>query len=64
MISEISEYIKKNNRFLILTHINPDGDALGSGSALGLILRAMGKKADFYLPSPPPWHQCWPIMAD
>jgi phosphoesterase RecJ-like protein len=54
MISKIAEYIKKNDRFLILTHVNPDGDALGSGAALGFILRATGKKADFYLPSPPP----------
>ncbi len=37
--------LKNNNNFLILTHKNPDGDTLGSASALCLSLRAAGKCA-------------------
>ena len=36
--------IKAADNFVICTHINPDGDALGSMLALGRLLRKMGKK--------------------
>jgi len=35
-------------RFILLTHVNPDGDALGSLIALGQGLAALGKKATMY----------------
>src|ERR1041385_4246338 len=35
--------IKKYNRFLIGSHVRPDGDAIGSELALGLLLKGMGK---------------------
>lgn len=37
--------LKNADNILILTHINPDGDTLGSGYALLRALRKMGKKA-------------------
>lgn len=37
--------LRKADNILILTHINPDGDTLGSGSALLRALRKLGKKA-------------------
>lgn len=37
--------LKENDNILILTHINPDGDTIGSGFALLRALRKMGKKA-------------------
>src|SRR3989344_7030975 len=40
--------IEKNNDFLMTCHVSPDADALGSVLALGLALRKMGKKVDFY----------------
>ena len=43
MISKILEKIKQANKVLIITHVNPDGDTLGSASALKLFI---GKKAD------------------
>ena len=43
MIDEILEKIKQANKVLIITHVNPDGDTLGSASALKLFI---GKKAD------------------
>jgi phosphoesterase RecJ-like protein len=51
---EISEYLELNNQFLILTHANPDGDAIGSSLGLLTILRDAGKKADFYMPHKAP----------
>ncbi|HTZ19107.1 MAG TPA: DHH family phosphoesterase, partial [Dissulfurispiraceae bacterium] len=37
--------LHKGDNFLISTHVNPDGDALGSAAALALALRKMGKQA-------------------
>lgn len=42
---------RENDRFLILTHARPDGDALGSGAALCSALRRAGKAAFLY-PNP------------
>jgi phosphoesterase RecJ-like protein len=39
------ELLMKHERFLVLGHQHPDGDALGSASALAMILRSMGKSA-------------------
>ncbi|HOK04478.1 MAG TPA: bifunctional oligoribonuclease/PAP phosphatase NrnA [Victivallales bacterium] len=47
---EISEHIYLSNRFLIITHCNPDGDAIGSSMAFLKLLKDNGKKADFYIP--------------
>ncbi|HYM82245.1 MAG TPA: bifunctional oligoribonuclease/PAP phosphatase NrnA [Candidatus Limnocylindria bacterium] len=39
------EFIERHEKFLLTTHINPDGDGLGSEAALGLWLRSRGKSA-------------------
>src|SRR5262245_59566842 len=39
------EFVRRHERFLITTHIRPDGDALGSETALALGLRQLGKQA-------------------
>jgi phosphoesterase RecJ-like protein len=36
-------FARRHQRFLLTTHINPDGDGLGSEVALGLWLRSAGK---------------------
>ena len=41
--------IREHDRFLITTHENPDGDALGSILAAKLALESMGKDAVMYL---------------
>ncbi len=38
----------------LFTHKNPDGDAIGSISALGLALKKMGKGVKFFVPGPFP----------
>ncbi len=35
--------LKKNKSFLVVTHVNPDGDALGCQLALGKILKRLKK---------------------
>lgn len=45
----IRSQIQKANRFLILTHIRPDGDAVGSLLSLGLALKAIGKDVQMIL---------------
>ena len=39
------------DRVLVAAHVNPDGDALGSMSALGWLLKDMGKEFVLYSPS-------------
>ena len=38
------EFIAANDDFLVVSHINPDGDAVSSTCAMGLILQALNKK--------------------
>jgi phosphoesterase RecJ-like protein len=49
MIEQIVDVIKSSGRVLILPHINPDGDCLGSAYALKGLLKGMGKQADVLL---------------
>ncbi|MCK5242761.1 bifunctional oligoribonuclease/PAP phosphatase NrnA [bacterium] len=48
------ELINTNQDFVITTHINPDGDGLGSESALLLALTSMGKKVTVVNVNPTP----------
>ena len=43
--NEISELLSTQDRFVVVTHVNPDGDAVGSLLGMYLALREMGKKA-------------------
>ena len=52
--SELGKFIRENDNFLLLTHEKPDGDALGSVFGVFTVLRENGKKADAFLPEPPP----------
>ena len=42
--SKLLNIIRQNKSFLIVCHINPEGDAIGSISALALGLKKIGKK--------------------
>lgn len=46
--SDIKEKIENSKKIAIFTHISPDGDCLGSGTALRLMLRKLGKEADVF----------------
>ena len=44
MLSQVVELIEQKHRFMITSHIRPDGDGLGSGLALYWMLRSLGKE--------------------
>jgi phosphoesterase RecJ-like protein len=48
MIETIARELKNNDDFLLATHVNPDGDAIGSLNALALVLEDMGKRVVAY----------------
>ena len=43
--AEIGKALRAHHRFAVLSHVRPDGDALGSQLALALSLQQMGKEA-------------------
>ncbi len=45
-IAEILEILRLGERFLVCSHSRPDGDAVGSMLAMGMLLEQMGKRAD------------------
>jgi phosphoesterase RecJ-like protein len=51
---KIISYLGRKDDFLIATHINPEGDALGSSIALSMGLASLGKKALLYERDPVP----------
>lgn len=53
-IQEIVRAILANRRFIVTTHVRPDGDALGSLLAMAFMLRRMGRQADAYCQDPVP----------
>jgi phosphoesterase RecJ-like protein len=48
-VKAVVDAIRDNDRFLVVTHENPDGDALGSMLAAALGLRALRKDVVMYL---------------
>jgi phosphoesterase RecJ-like protein len=48
-LADVAAAIRGHDRFLVTTHENPDGDALGSLLAMTLALRELGKDAEMYL---------------
>ncbi len=44
MIEAIAKLLLKEDDFLVTTHVDPDGDGLGSQSAMVLALKKLGKK--------------------
>ena len=53
-IGEAADIFSGCGRALIVSHANPDGDAVGSAMALKKLLEAMGKKASVAVPTPVP----------
>ena len=42
--AEIAAVLREHNSFVVLSHVRPDGDALGSQIAMGLALKQLGKQ--------------------
>ena len=49
MLKKIAKRLKKANHIAIFTHLNPDGDAIGSSFAVKYTLESLGKCATVYL---------------
>ncbi len=43
-LSRVAEILREEDDFLVLSHANPDGDAIGSTLAMGWILDRLGKR--------------------
>ncbi len=59
MLDRICSLIRDNERFFVVTHIRPDGDALGSQIALGHFLKALGKEVTLLNSDDPPPNLEW-----
>ncbi len=59
----VAEALRSHDRFLLVTHENPDGDALGSLLAAKLALDSLGKDAEMYLYGDAPLPTEYSFMA-
>jgi phosphoesterase RecJ-like protein len=64
MIPRIAELLRKHNKFLVTTHRNPDGDAVGCLTGMGRILGLMGKEFVLHSPDPLPLFLRFLHLAD
>ena len=62
-LQAIAAALREHERFLVVTHENPDGDALGSLLAMTLALRQLGKDAEMYLSGETPLPREYGFMA-
>lgn len=49
-IADIANELRAADRFVVATHLNPDGDAIGSARAMQLVLQRLGKDVIVYVP--------------
>jgi len=59
---DILRAIQAGSRFLVATHVSPDGDAIGSIAAMGHMLKSLGKDIVLYNASGLPEHFSWVNM--
>ncbi len=55
MFQKIKDIVDRGKRFLLSTHVDPDGDAVGSAFALAFALQGLGKEAVVYLQDAVPY---------
>lgn len=63
-VENVRQFIDKADNIVIVSHKNPDGDAIGSGLALYNYLTSIGKKATFILPDNMPNNMKWMPNVD
>jgi bifunctional oligoribonuclease and PAP phosphatase NrnA len=51
---EVVAELRARPAFVMVSHVKPDGDTLGAGIALGLALRAAGKRVHYFQQDPVP----------
>ncbi len=52
--ADVVAELRRRSSFVMVSHVKPDGDTLGAGLALGLALRAMGKRVHHFQQDPVP----------
>lgn len=57
--SRIASILREHDDFVVMAHVNPDGDAIGSTAAMGHILAALGKTFTLFNVSPMPRSFDW-----
>ena len=57
--SKLKQLVSEKNHFCILTHQNPDGDAIGSSLGLYTVLKNMGKQVTVIVPNEYPDFLQW-----
>jgi phosphoesterase RecJ-like protein len=62
-LRQVADAIRSHDRFLLTTHENPDGDALGSILAASLALEQLGKDVTMYLAGTTPLPHEYAFMA-
>lgn len=63
-LDNILNEINNAEKIVILTHENPDGDAIGSSLAMKLALRQLGKDADVIIPEFPKDFEFLPAISE
>jgi phosphoesterase RecJ-like protein len=51
---EVVTELRRRSAFVMVSHVKPDGDTLGSGLALGLALKRLGKRVAYFQQDPVP----------
>ncbi len=51
---EVVAELRRRSSFVFVSHVKPDGDTLGAGLALGLALKALGKRVGYFQQDPVP----------
>ncbi len=54
IVDSMAQAVREAGSFVIAAHVNPDGDSLGSSTALGLALVRLGKKVRVVVSETPP----------
>lgn len=63
-ITVLTELLAVPRRVAVVSHVNPDGDAIGSGLAWAVVLEAAGHEVRFYVPNPAPGFLDWMAGID
>ncbi len=58
-LSAVLEVIRKGRKFAVCSHARPDGDAVGSMLACGIMLAELGKQGDLFSADPVPQIYRW-----
>lgn len=46
--AEVVAELRKRSTFVMVSHVNPDGDTLGAGLGLGIALKSIGKRVHYF----------------